>query len=82
MSLEITDKEFERLVTYMHDNFGINLASKKVLVKCRLVNMLNDRGFKSYTEYIDAVIADTSVAEVSTILNNLTTSDTFFMYSR
>ena len=79
MSLEITDKEFERLVNYMHDNFGINLASKKVLVKGRLGNMLNDRGFKSYTEYIDAVIADTSGAEVTTILNKLTTNHTFFM---
>lgn len=79
MALEITDKEFDRLVTYMHDNFGINLAAKKVLVKGRLGNMLIERGFKSYDEYIDAVLADTSGAEVTTILNKLTTNHTFFM---
>ena len=82
MALEITDREFDRLVNYMHDNFGINLASKKVLVKGRLGNMLNERGFKSYDEYIDAVLADTSGAEVTTILNKLTTNHTFLCASR
>lgn len=79
MALEITDAEFQRLVKYMYDNFGINLSAKKVLVQGRLGNMLADRGFKSYNEYLDAVIADTSGAEVTTILNKLTTNHTFFM---
>lgn len=77
--LDITDREFERLVAYMHDNYGINLAAKRVLIQGRLGNMLRDRGFKSYNEYLDAVMADTSGAEVTTILNKLTTNHTFFM---
>lgn len=79
MGLEITDAEFQRLVKYMYDNFGINLSAKKVLVQGRLGNMLSDRGFRSYDEYLDAVIKDTSGAEVTTILNKLTTNHTFFM---
>ncbi len=79
MGLEITENEFQRLVKYMYDNFGINLSAKKVLVQGRLGNMLNDRGFKNYNEYLDAVIADKSGAEVTTILNKLTTNHTFFM---
>lgn len=77
--MEITDCEFQRLVGYMHDNYGINLAAKRVLIQGRLGNMLRERGFKSYDEYIDAVLADTSGAEVTTILNKLTTNHTFFM---
>ena len=79
MGLEITENEFQRLVKYMYDNFGINLSAKKVLVQGRLGNMLNDRGFKNYNEYLDAVMADKSGAEVTTILNKLTTNHTFFM---
>ncbi len=79
MGLEITDAEFQRLVKYMYDNFGINLSAKKVLVQGRLGNMLSDRGFKSYDDYLDAVIKDSSGAEVTTILNKLTTNHTFFM---
>lgn len=79
MSLEITDAEFQRLVKYMYDNFGINLSAKRVLVQGRLGNMLNERGFKDYNAYLDAVIADKTGAEVTTILNKLTTNHTFFM---
>ena len=43
--MEISDREFHRLVDYMHDNFGINLSSKRVLIQGRLGNMLRERGF-------------------------------------
>jgi len=79
MALEITEQEFQRLVKFMYDNFGINLAAKKVLIQGRLGNMLIDRGFKNYNEYIDTVLADKTGAEVNTILNKLTTNHTFFM---
>ena len=79
MGLEITEAEFQRLVKYMYDSYGINLSAKKVLVQGRLGNMLSDRGFKNYDEYLDAVLADSTGAEVTTILNKLTTNHTFFM---
>ncbi len=79
MALEITEQEFQRLVKFMYDNFGINLAAKKVLIQGRLGNMLIERGFKNYNDYIDAVLADKTGAEVNTILNKLTTNHTFFM---
>ena len=77
--MEITDREFHRLVDYMHNNYGINLSAKRVLIQGRLGNMLRERGFTSYDEYIDAVLSDTSGAEVTTILNKLTTNHTYFM---
>ena len=79
MSFEITEAEFQRLVKFMYDNFGINLSAKKVLVQGRLGNMLSDRGFKSYGEYLDTVMSDTTGAEITTILNKLTTNHTFSM---
>lgn len=79
MALEITEAEFQRLVKYMYDSFGINLSAKKVLVQGRLGNMLTERGFKNYNDYLDTVLADTTGAEVTTILNKLTTNHTFFM---
>ncbi len=76
---EITEAEFQRLVKFMYDNFGINLSAKKVLVQGRLGNMLSERGIKSYDEYLNLVMSDTSGAEITTILNKLTTNHTFFM---
>lgn len=77
--MEITEAEFQRLVKFMYDNFGINLSAKKVLIQGRLGNMLRDRGFKSYSEYLDVVMNDKTGAEITTILNKLTTNHTFFM---
>lgn len=77
--MEITEAEFQRLVKFMYDNFGINLSAKKVLVQGRLGNMLKERGFTNYNDYIDAVLKDSTGAEVTTILNKLTTNHTFFM---
>lgn len=77
--MEITEPEFQRLVKFMYDNFGINLSAKKVLVQGRLGNMLRERGFTNYNDYIDTVLKDTTGAEVTTILNKLTTNHTFFM---
>ena len=77
--MEITEAEFQRLVKFMYDNFGINLSAKKVLVQGRLGNMLKERGFTNYKDYIDTVLKDTTGAEVTTILNKLTTNHTFFM---
>lgn len=77
--MELTDHEFKRLVGYMQQNFGINLSAKRVLIQGRLGNMLHDRGFASYDEYLDVVMADVTGAEVTTILNKLTTNHTFFM---
>lgn len=77
--MEITDREFHRLVDFMHDNYGINLSAKRVLIQGRLGNMLKERGFASYDAYIDAVLADKTGAEVTTILNKLTTNHTYFM---
>ncbi len=77
--MDITEAEFQRLVKFMYDNFGINLSAKKVLVQGRLGNMLRERGFTNYNDYIDTVLKDTTGAEVTTILNKLTTNHTFFM---
>lgn len=79
MGLEITEAEFQRLVKYMYDNFGINLTAKKVLVQGRLGNMLCEREFTSYNDYLDTVMSDDTGTEVTTILNKLTTNHTFFM---
>ena len=79
MALQITDAEFTRLVTYLHDNYGIDLHKKRVLIEGRLGNDLSKRGYTSYTAYLDDVMKDTTGAEITILLNRLTTNHTYFM---
>lgn len=79
MNIRITDSEFNRLIGFMHKTYGIDLSKKRVLIEGRLSNMLADRGFKNYDEYMDSVFADASGRETVELVNKLTTNHTYFM---
>jgi len=78
MQIKINDAEFSRLVSFVHDNYGIDLSQKRVLIEGRLGNELGKRGFKDYKSFLDMVFADTSGTEVVNLLNKLTTNHTYF----
>ncbi|MDL2235739.1 protein-glutamate O-methyltransferase CheR [Christensenellaceae bacterium OttesenSCG-928-L17] len=77
--LELSDREFDRLVKFMHERYGINLSRKRVLIEGRLRLMLSQRGYTSYTAYIDDLERDVSGKEVSTLVSKLTTNYTYFL---
>lgn len=78
-SIKITDKEFDRLVKFMHSTYGIDLSRKRVLIEGRLSKMVLEKGCKSYTEYLDKIFADETGRETVTLVNKLTTNHTYFM---
>lgn len=77
--LKMTDDDFNRLVAYMKQNYGINLDKKRVLIEGRLSNLITTRGFKSFKEFIDFALADKTGNETMQLVNKLTTNHTFFM---
>ncbi|MFA5657805.1 MAG: CheR family methyltransferase, partial [Oscillospiraceae bacterium] len=77
--MKLTDDDFIRMVNYVKSNFGINLIKKRLLIEGRLSFTLQTRGFTSYKDYIDIVISDKTGAEVSFLLDKLTTNHTYFM---
>ena len=78
MQVKISDSEFNRLVDFIHDNYGINLSQKRVLIEGRLGNELKNRGYDDYKPFLDMVFSDTSGSEVVNLLNKLTTNHTYF----
>ena len=77
--LEIQDNDFKLLTEYVKSNFGINLTHKRTLIEGRLSNLLLERGFLSFADYLQHVFADSSRREVTVLLDKLTTNHTFFM---
>lgn len=69
----------KRLSEFVQRNFGINLTDKKNLVEGRLAKLLADRGIESFETYFQLVVADKTGAEVSQLMDKLTTNHTFFM---
>ncbi len=76
---KIGKNEFDRLVNYMRDNYGINLETKLTLVEGRLWSVITQKGFASLDDYVRFVIADNTGQEAKTLLTKLTTNYTYFM---
>ena len=77
--LKLADDDFRRLVTFIKNNYGIDLGKKKQLIVGRLSNTLSAMGIPSFKEYIDRIISQENPADIETMLNRLTTNYTFFM---
>lgn len=76
--LSMTDKEFQTLTTFVHQKFGINLSQKRVLIEGRMSALLQKRGIDTFDDYMKILFADKSGAELTTLLNKLTTNHTYF----
>lgn len=76
---KISDADFNKLVKFIYDNYGINLAQKRVLIEGRLCNEIKSKGFPDYHKYLESVYADRTGTEIIALLNKLTTNHTFFM---
>ncbi len=78
--ITITNKEFELIVAYIKEHYGIYLKpEKQALVTGRLQNVLAQKGFHDFSEYYNYVLSDKTGEAVSTLINKITTNHTFFM---
>ncbi len=77
--MQLTDKEFLWIVSYVHEKYGINLSQKRVLITGRLQNYLLRNGYQSYSEYLAKVEQDPKGKEAVNLINVLTTNHTYFM---
>lgn len=75
----MTDEEFLRIYHFIKSRYGIDLDRKKEIVQGRLDNYIRVCGFKSYSEYMNAVDRDFSGKMERELVNILTTNHTFFM---
>jgi len=77
--INLKDSEFRELTEYMKANYGINLTHKKILIEGRLSNMITEKGFSNFSDYLKFVFKDPSGDEISLLINKLTTNHTYFM---
>lgn len=75
--IKLTDTEFQQFVQYMHSNYGIDLSKKRQLIEGRLSNMVERKGMKSFSEYINSIKRNDK-DEISLLINKLTTNYTYF----
>lgn len=78
-SIALTDAEFAIFQKLIYDWAGIHMPnSKKALVSSRIMKRLRHYGLNSYTEYLRIVRSDDESGERQTMINLLTTNETYF----
>lgn len=75
----INDRDFKELIAYIQNYYGINLSQKRNLIEGRLSNLLVEKGFENFSDYLQCVFADQTKVEITNLVNRLTTNHTFFM---
>ena len=77
---EMTEAEYQKLAQLIYSVSGISLKdSKQALLTSRLAGVLTQSGRKTFTEYYNSLIADTSGAAVAALVDRITTNHTYFM---
>lgn len=77
--MTISEADFNRLVTFIHSNYGIDLRQKKQLITGRLSTTLKQKGYASFSDFVNHLLQTKDEAEVTMVLDKLTTNYTFFM---
>ena len=81
--VQLSDREFTYITKLLFDRFGIFLGDqKRVLVAGRLSKRLRELNLHDYTEYIEYLTADKTGAELTELINRITTNHTFFFRER
>lgn len=75
----LSEEDFLRISRIVYEYCGINLhAGKKQLVHARLAKRLRMKNFKSFSEYIDYAVSDSTGVEFSMLIDALSTNLTSF----
>ncbi len=77
--VEISNDEFLLIRDLVYKHIGINLtADKRTLVNGRLQKILRRQGYKTFKEYYECILRDTSGEALSELANTISTNHTFF----
>ena len=78
-TLVISDVDFHRMVTFVKDNYGIDLRQKRQLIQSRLANVIKSKGYHDFSGYVDYLLTKGSGDDINELLVKLTTNYTYFM---
>lgn len=74
---DLTQADYDLIGKLIYEKSGINLGSEKMqLVRTRLGKILRDRKFRTYREYYNCVVNDTTGEELSVLLDAIATNTT------
>ncbi len=78
-AMTISDVDFNRLVKFVREKYGIDLHQKRQLITSRLGGTVRSKGLRNFHEYVDYMLKSGTAEDTTQLLNKLTTNYTYFM---
>jgi chemotaxis protein methyltransferase CheR len=79
----LKEREFRQISELAHQRFGLELKpGKEALVASRLGKRLRERGFKTFDDYYQHILADRTGDALIELIDSLTTNHTSFLRER
>ena len=79
MVTNISNEDFNKLVRFIHSQYGIDLSQKRQLVTSRLTSLLSQKGYNDFGPFVSDLLRRQDPADLELVLNRLTTNYTFCM---
>lgn len=77
--ISISEVEYNKIVDFVYHKFGISLGEKKqALLIGRLTKLLNQSGFKTFSDYYNYIIKDKTGKALDGLVNRISTNHTYF----
>lgn len=76
--VRLGDSEFEFIVQFVSQRYGIDLSQKRRLIEARLASELKAYGYTSYSQYINVLKKDPNSEKVDAFINKITTNYSYF----
>ena len=76
--VRLTNSEFDFIVKFVSERYGIDLSQKRRLIEARLAGELKANGFSSYAQYIDLLKSNPASDKVDNFINKITTNYSYF----
>ena len=75
----ISDVDFQRMVTFVKSNYGIDLSRKRQLITGRLSPTIRKMGYPSFSDFVAHLLEKKDADEITMILNKLTNQTIRFL---
>lgn len=77
--LTISDEDFQRLVRFLQQTYGIDLSKKRQLITSRLSYALRSQGYTDFKPFLERLFREKNPKDLELVLNKLTTNYTYFL---
>lgn len=76
---DLSDRDFQRLTSFIKSKFGIDLTQKRQLITSRMSTTIASQGYSDFSSYVDHILTAATPEDMELLLNKLTTNYTYFM---